>query len=152
VNGSPRDFGDVVLSLWPDVLWVLAALCALLAGIWCWAAAGALADRRRLRRERDLPALSRAIGAVERRTRAMSAAESDAVNGPGLGELTGPDYVVTGQLAAVQDALTPRMVAPTRADLDSARQRCHRCRTGSAAFRCTCDSDCFEAYCNGGLA
>jgi hypothetical protein len=81
----------------------------------------------------------------------MSLAERDAIHGPRLGDLAGPDHVVTGQLAAVQDTMTPRMVAPTRADLTAARQSCHRCRTGSTAFRCTCDSDCFEAECQRGL-
>lgn len=70
------DFADVVLSVWPDVVWLLAALCALLAGIGCLAAArriaGGNARRRQARRERDLPALARAIGNAERRTRAMA--------------------------------------------------------------------------------
>ena len=100
--------------------------------------------------------LRKVTGDVDREhlpvTRAMSLAELDAVNGPHLGGLTGPDHVVTGQLAAAQDALTPRMVAPTRADLASARQSCHRCRTGSTAFRCTCGTDCFEAECLGWAA
>jgi hypothetical protein len=73
------------------------------------------------RRERDLPRLARAIGTVERRTRAMSAAELDAVHGPGLGELVSQDRLITEQWRAafgeMTDALTPRMVAPTRADL-----------------------------------
>jgi hypothetical protein len=77
----------------------------------------------------------------------MSLAEHDAVNGPRLGDLTGPDHVVTGQLAAVQDMFTPRMVAPTRADLASIRQRCTRCRTGNPQLPCVCGYDCYEVYC-----
>jgi hypothetical protein len=73
------------------------------------------------RRERDLPRLARAIGNVERRTQAMSAAELDAVSGSKLGELVSQDRVITEQWRAAFDemtyALRPRMVAPTRADL-----------------------------------
>jgi len=76
-------------------------------------------------------------------TRAMSLAELDAVHGPKLGDVVSQDSVITEQWRAawgeVADALTPRMVAPTRADLPAVR--CHRHRTGSTAFPCTCGGD-----------
>ena len=31
-------------------------------------------------------------------------------------------------------------------------QRCHRCRTGSTAFACTCEDDCYAPACNGWVA
>jgi len=37
------DFGDYALSVWPDITWLLFALCAALAGIWCLRAALAIA-------------------------------------------------------------------------------------------------------------
>lgn len=149
------------ISPWAWGLYVIAGILATgLLGYVLWSLGGFLADtvriavqlaRYTMRRRRLVTAIS-AVDGAQRVTRAMSLAELDAIHGPTLGELTGPDHVVTGQLAAAQDALTPRMVAPTRADLASARQSCHRCRTGSTAFRCTCPGDCFEVHCHGGTA
>jgi hypothetical protein len=167
----PADFGAYVLAALPyagmEALriagWCTAVVAPAAAGVWLLARAHRMA--RRVGGLMDagdgqggIPGrghLRKVTGDVDREhlpvTRAMSLAELDAIHGPHLGDLTGPDHVVTGQLAAAQDALTPRMVAPTRADLASARQSCHRCRTGSTAFRCTCETDCFEVHCHGGL-
>lgn len=71
-----RTFGDVILSLWPDLAKLIAVLFAALIVIRLAAWALRAAERRHLqrqrqqRRERDLPVLSRAIGRVER-TQAM---------------------------------------------------------------------------------
>lgn len=69
--------------------------------------------------------LRRVTGHVDRErlpvTRALSVAEQDAIHGPGLGDVVSQDRIHTEQWRAawgeVADALTPRMVAPTRADL-----------------------------------
>lgn len=42
--------------------------------------------------------------------------------------------------------------AVATADATSARQACNRCRTGSAAFPCTCTRDCYAPHCQGGYA
>jgi hypothetical protein len=114
------------ITPWAWALYIIAG--ALAAGLLGWAtwtiAAAALGSARIARRKwrrRDLPRLARAIGTVERRTQAMSAAELDAVHGPKLGELVSQDRIITEQWRAafgeMTDALTPRMVAPSRADL-----------------------------------
>ncbi len=64
---SPGDFGDVMLSLWPGLVTLIGILVLALIVIRAIALAGRVIRNQR-RRERDLPALSRAIGEA---TRAM---------------------------------------------------------------------------------
>ena len=160
----PADYGPFILGALPYAgaealriaAWCIAFVAPVAAACWL------LGRARRLARPSTpgIRHLHRAAANADDRhapvTRPMSAAELDAVNGPRLGEVVSQDKVITEQWRAafgeVSDALTPRMVAPTRADLDGARRSCHRCRTGSTAFPCTCDGDCFEVNCNGGTA
>jgi hypothetical protein len=139
------DFGDVMISAFPLLIKVIIILLAAYALIRLTALAFRVADGRQLRRVQRLAAIDQAARTPV--TRPMSTAEAEACYGPKLGELTSPDHVITGQLAAVQDALTPRMVAPTRADLTAVRQRCTRCRTGNAGLPCMCGYDCYAADC-----
>jgi hypothetical protein len=146
VSGSPRDFGDVVLSLWPDVVWLLGGLCAALAGIWCLAAALRIARGGR----GGIPGhghLRRAVGDADREhlpvTKAMD------LGGLVIGR-EGERLLQARAAALTPDALT-EPIGPA--------DDCEWCADGPAddaqspdeqvwwGKECTCKSDCGHQWC-----
>lgn len=60
------------------------------------------------------------------------------------------DFVVSPEQERHAQFLAARL-RETRAD-GMPVVACHRCRTGSLAWQCTCSAECWAAYCTGGMA
>jgi hypothetical protein len=170
VNGSPRDFGDVVLSLWPDVVWLLAVLCAALAGIWCLAAAlriarggrGGIPGRERLRRavgdaDRENLPVTKAMDlgglVISREGERLLQARAAALTPDALTQPIDPDPALgcprcTGAPGCQLDCLCKRPCGYAYCQAIDPADGCTWCRPGTLhAWPCTCGRSCGSAAC-----
>ena len=146
-------FGDFLIGCGPaltEVIFVLAAILAFTSALrllaWARRCRRARLDGQ-ARRERDLPQLARAIGNVERRTRAMNlGGHACPPHDDHISDRT-PTEQWRAAFGEMTDALTPRMVAPTRADLIASCGFCHDIAVMGSADDCRCKKPCGVKWC-----